>query len=146
MKIGKLVTTALFALSISGITLAATSGPQGAPGAQGERSHRGHMMGRFSVEHVAMHNIMAELLSQKTGRSVAEIKALFENSEDPRAAVDKLGLSHDDMRALFQQAHQTFITKAEAAGLITAEQAKQLRSEPLPEPREHHGPPPGEGE
>ena len=106
-----------------------------------EGMHHGGM--RFSVEHVAMHNIMAELISQKTGRSVAEVRGLFENG-DPRAAFDKLGLSRDDVHAMMKTAHGQLIDKAAAAGLITADQAATLHAAPIPEHPGHDGPPPGE--
>lgn len=91
-----------------------------------------------SVEHAAMQNIMAEALSAKTGRSVAEIKALFADSPPPEVARE-LGLSETDMKSLFKQSRETLIQRAAAAGLITAEQATELRNAKLPD-RMRHGP------
>lgn len=138
MNVRKIAVAATLALAAAGAAFAATDTK--APADQdrdGPMHHRMHGM-PFSVERVAMHNIMAELLSAKTGRSQDEIRALFEGN-DPRDAIEKLGLSHDDMRALFQQAHLTLIQKAQAAGLITADQAAKLKAAPLPD---HHGPRP----
>jgi len=80
-----------------------------------------------SVEFAAMHNIMAELLSAKTGRTPAEITALFDAGGPPEV-VEKLGLKHEDMRPIFKEARATLITRAQAANLITAAQAQELRA------------------
>lgn len=137
-----ILAAALFAFGAAGVYAASTNDK--APGASGGDVH-GHMHRgmEFSVERVAMHNIMAELMSAKTGRSQEEIRQLFESSANPHDAVEKLGLSHDDMRALFQQAHLTLIQKAQSAGLITADQAAKLKAAPLPD---HHGGPRPDGE
>jgi hypothetical protein len=102
-----------------------------------DKAHRHHGFGP-SVEHAAMHNIMADLISAKTGRPAADVRKLFADG-DPREAVEKLGLSRDDMHALMKQAHEQLVARAAAAGLITAEQATKIRAMPLPEPGEHRG-------
>ena len=89
--------------------------------------HRGGPMGHASLEHAAMHNIMAEQLSAKTGKTVAEIQALFDKG-GPHQAFEALGIADDDVGPLFQEARRTLITRAAAAGLVTAQQAEKMRS------------------
>jgi hypothetical protein len=90
------------------------------------RGGPGHM-GHFSIEHAAMHNIMAEQLSAKTGKTPAEIQALFDKS-GPHETFEALGLADEDFGPLFQEARKTLITRAQAAGLITAQQAEKMRA------------------
>ena len=125
---------------VAGLLALGSAGAVFAEGGSHEGMHHRHPFMGASVEHMAMHNIMADLLSAKTGRSPAEIKALFEGA-DPHEAIEKLGISRDDMHKLMEQAHETLLTRATAAGLITAEQAQKIRSAPR---REHDGPPPSE--
>jgi hypothetical protein len=133
MYLRSILAAGLLALGTAGAVFA-----EGATG--GDPAHRMHPhMMAGSVEHVAIHNIMAQLLADKTGRSVDDIRALFEGS-DPHDAIAKLGLSRDDMHALMEQAHDTYVTKATAAGLITADQAQKIRAAHA----EHFGPPPGQ--
>lgn len=87
----------------------------------------GKGFGHASVEFAAMHNIMAELLSAKTGKTQAEIAALFD-AGGPHAVAEKLGLKREDMRELMKEARGTLITRAAAANLITADQAEKLRA------------------
>lgn len=116
---------ALGTAGLAGATFAAD-----APAPRAERhviKHRMHGPGRHaSVEFAAMHNIMAELLSAKTGKTTAEIQALFDRG-GPHEALEALGLDDDEMRPLFKEARATLITRAARAGLITAEQAETLR-------------------
>lgn len=131
MYVRSILAASLLALGAAGALAASKPAPPDVP--QGHGMHHGGMHGmRFSVERVAMHNIMAELISQKTGRPVAEVRALFENG-DPREALDKLGLSHDEVHAMMKTAHSQFIDKAAAAGLITADQAAKLHAAPMPD-------------
>jgi len=116
----KILAVGLLALGAAGIAFAAGDGP-------GKRQ-RGHgPMGHASVEFAAMHNIMAELLSAKTGKTPAEITALFD-AGGPHAVAEELGLTHEDMKPLLKEARGTLITRAAAAGLITAQQAEKLRA------------------
>lgn len=87
------------------------------------RMHGPHSM---SLAHVAMRNVVAELAAAKSGKPLAEVRAVFEKSH-PHAAMEALGLSEDDMKVLFQQAHTTLVDRAATAGLITPEQAQELR-------------------
>jgi hypothetical protein len=140
MAMKNILAAGLIAASVVGAAFAA--GDRG--DRQGERSgddHARHMHGAMrhaSVEMTAMHNILADLLSAKTGKSAGEVKALFEKSDNPHEAMESLGLSRDDMRTLHDQARAKLIDKAATAGLITAEQATQLRAAKLP----RHGPRP----
>lgn len=139
MLVRKVVAAGLLALGAAGLAFAASESTT--PGADTGEHHMHHRHGPMgpSVERAAMHNIMAELLSAKTGKPVAEITALFENN-DPHEAIEQLGLKPEDLRPLFKQAHETLIQKAQAAGLITAAQATKLRAEPLPEHMGHRPP------
>jgi len=140
MHVRKILVASILALSAAGAAYA--TGDKGSDHDRDGDHGRMHHRMPFSVEHVAMHNIMAELLSAKTGRSQDEIRAMFQNG-DPHEAIEKLGLSRDDMRALMQQAHLTLIQKAQSAGLITAEQATKLKAAPFP--AERRGGPDGDG-
>lgn len=88
--------------------------------------HKVKGMGHASVEFAAMHNIMAELLSAKSGKTPAEIAAMFD-AGGPHEVAEQLGLKKEDMRALMKEARGTLITRAQAANLITTEQAERLR-------------------
>jgi hypothetical protein len=88
--------------------------------------HKVKGMRHASVEFAAMHNIMAELLSAKTGKTPAEIAALFDEG-GPHEVAETLGLKKEEMRALMKEARGTLITRAQAANLITSEQAERLR-------------------
>jgi glycerol dehydrogenase-like iron-containing ADH family enzyme len=145
MKAGKILAAALVALVAAGTAFAAAEGKGGECGERHVFKHRVHGPG-FSVEHVAMHNIMSELLSAKTGKTAAEIQAMFDASGPE--TFDKLGLDEDEMAPLFKQARATLINRAAAANLITAAQAEKLRTAKV-EMRMHHGPlppPPPDGD
>ena len=114
----KILAVALVTLGVAGLAFA---------GDDGERrviKHRVH--GHASVEFAAMHNIMAEALSAKTGKTQAEIAAMFD-AGGPHDVAEKLNLKREDMRALMKEARGTLITRAQAANLITAQQAEKLR-------------------
>ena len=146
MKVRNVMVAGLLALGAAGLAYAATDNAGPDDGVQQmHRMHHMRGMARASVEVAAMHNILAEELSARTGKTTEEIKALFEKS-NPHDAMQQLGLTHDDMRPLMEQAHATLIDRAAAAGLITADQAKRLHETPLPHPGGRRGPPPeGEG-
>jgi len=133
MQLKKILAVGLIALGAAGVAFA--SGDR--EGGEG-KAHRMHgEMRHASVEFAAMHNIMADLLSAKTGKSVAEIRALFDKS-GPHEAFEQLGLSKDEIRPLFKEARQTLITRAAAAGLITAQQAEHLRAAKVEMRHERH--------
>lgn len=118
MKLRTLVTAGLVALGVASVAMAG----------DGERrvvKHKIH--GGASVEFMAMHNIMAEQLSAKSGKTVAEINALFEKG-GPHEVADSLGLKREEMRELMKTARGTLIARAQAANLITAAQADKLRA------------------
>lgn len=114
----------LLALGVAGLAYAGS----GEKRRDGERVVERHkIIGHASVEFAAMHNIMAELLSVKSGKTPAEITALFDEG-GPHAVSEKLNLKRDEMHALMKEARVTLITRAAAANLITAEQAEKLRA------------------
>jgi hypothetical protein len=120
MKIRNLLLGTALAVAAAGAALAGTTEMR-------EKHVRMQHDGHASVEFAAMHNIMGELLSAKTGKTQAEIAALFDEG-GPHAVAEKLGLSHEDFAPVFKEARATLITRAAAAGLITAQQAEKLRS------------------
>lgn len=85
-----------------------------------------------SVERMAMANIAAELLSQQTGRSAAEIASLLETAP-PHKVAAQLGLDEEAFRGLHRTVRTTLIQRAADTGLITPEQAETLRAGPVPE-------------
>ena len=123
MQLKKILAVGLLALGAAGVAFA--SGDREGGKGKGHRAH-GEMR-HASVEFAAMHNIMADLLAARTGKTAGEIQALFE-ANGPRQAFEELGLSKDEMRPLMKEARQTLITRAAAAGLITAQQAEKLRA------------------
>lgn len=121
----KILVAGLVALGAAGLAYAGSDKPR-----DGERVQKREVIKEFghaSVEFAAMHNIMAELLSAKTGKTQTEITAMFDKG-GPHAVAEELGLKREDMRDLMKQARGTLITRAAAAKLITAEQAEKLRS------------------
>lgn len=123
----KMVVAVLLATGVSGLAWAADDAKtEKRVEKRIEHKVRGPM-GHASVEFAAMHNIMAELLSAKTGKTPAEIAALFD-AGGPHEVVETLKLSEEDMRATFKEARGTLITRAAAANLITAAQADRLRA------------------
>jgi hypothetical protein len=120
MNLKQLLIGSTLAVALVGVALAAEDAHDGA-----RMKMRAHA--QASVEFAAMHNIMTELLSAKTGKTPAEINALFE-AGGPPAVAEKLGLKHEEMEPLFKEARATLITRAQAANLITAAQAEKLRA------------------
>ena len=120
----KVTVAALLALGVAGLAYAGTSERHGD---QERIVERHKVMGHASVEFAAMHNIMAELLSAKTGKTQSEIAALLDEG-GPHAVAEKLGLKREEMQSLFKEARGTLITRAESAHLITAQQAEKLRA------------------
>jgi hypothetical protein len=116
MKLRTLVTAGLVALGVASVAMAG----------DGERRVKHKIHGGASVEFMAMHNIMAEQLSAKSGKTVAEINALFEKG-GPHEVADALGIKKEEMRDLMKQSRITLIARAQAANLITAAQAEKLR-------------------
>jgi hypothetical protein len=130
MNLKKVLLVAALAVGATGVALAASDGPRGGDGERVEIRHRagpGGHGGHFSVEHVAMHNIMADLLSARTGKTPAEIQALFEKG-GPHEAFEQLGLDEDEVRPLFKEARLKLIDRSAKAGLITTAQAEKLKS------------------
>jgi hypothetical protein len=116
----------LFALGAAGLAYAGS----GKGGDDGERVVKREVrkgFGHASVEFAAMHNIMAELLSARTGKTQAEIAALFD-AGGPHEVAEQLNLKREEMRELMKEARGTLITRAAAAHLITAQQAEKLRA------------------
>lgn len=128
MQFRKWVAVGALALGAAGLAGAAFAADSTAPRAERHvvkhRMHGGPGM-HASVEFTAMHNIMAELLSARTGKTAAEIQAMFDKG-GPHEVFDQLGLDDDEMRPLFKEARATLITRATKAGLITSAQAEQL--------------------
>lgn len=121
----KILVAGLVALGAAGLAWAGSDKPR-----DGERIEKRHVVKEFghaSVEFAAMHNIMAELLSAKTGKTQAEIAAMFDKG-GPHEVAEELDLKREDMRDLMKEARGTLITRAAAAKLITAEQAEKLRA------------------
>jgi hypothetical protein len=128
MSARKMVVAGLLALCATGLAQAADKDKR-VEDKRVERVvevHKVKGMRHASVEFAAMHNIMAELLSAKTGKTPAEIAALFDEG-GPHEVAETLGLKKEEMRALMKEARGTLITRAQAANLITTEQAERLR-------------------
>lgn len=128
MSARKVVVAGLLALCATGLAQAADKDKRVDEERVEKRVVEVHKVrGHASVEFAAMHNIMAELLGAKTGKTPAEIAALFDEG-GPHAVAEKLGLEKEEMRALMKEARGTLITRAQAANLITAQQAERLRA------------------
>ena len=140
MVLKRVLVVAGLVLGMAGMALAANDHGPGGDGAEHDRVVKHRMHGGPGLEHMALRNIMAELLSARTGKSAGEIQALFE-SNGPHEAFDQLGISDEDHRALFKQAHTTLVNRMAAANLITPQQAEKARSAKI-EMRVHRGPKP----
>ena len=128
MQFRKVLVAGLLALGAAGGIGAAMAAGGDSDAPRAERhviKHRMH--GAASVEFTAMHNIMAELLSARTGKTTAEIQALFEKG-GPHEAFDALGLTREDVQPLFKEARLKLIARATSAGLITSQQAEKLKA------------------
>lgn len=95
----------------------------------------------LTIEGMALQNILAELISARTGHPPARVREAL-REQYSHESLESLGLSAADMRVLFEQAHATLVDRVAAANLITAEQAArvreltpgpQLRRAPMPE-------------
>ncbi len=123
----KRTTAALLAsLAIGGAVYAAP--PAAPPAADGERPHdqRMHRMHGPSLERMAFGNAMVGELTARTGRSAEEIRALFKDG-GPRKAAETLGLDREQLKQAMRSARLSVIAQAQAAQLITDEQAQTLR-------------------
>jgi hypothetical protein len=119
MKSIKLATAALLAGLAFGGTAYAAETPSGHDGRHHKRMHGP------SLERMAFGNAMVAELATRTGRPAEEIRALFKDG-GPRQAAETLGLDREQMRAAMTSARQSVIAQAQAAQLITAEQAQIL--------------------
>ena len=133
----KALMAAVVALGVAGIAMAG----------EGERRVSKQVVhGGASIEFTAMHNILSELLSAKTGKTQAEIQAMFDKG-GPHEVAEKLNLKHEDMKPLFKQARATLIDRSLAANLITSAQAEKLRTAKVEmRHKRMHGPGDGEGD
>jgi hypothetical protein len=85
----------------------------------------------MSLDAMATQNVLLNTLSQRTGKTPSELQAMFE-SEDPRTALEAVGLDRATMRTETQKARKTVIQQALQYGMITADQAEDLEATPGP--------------
>lgn len=78
-----------------------------------------------SLERMAFGNAMVSELATRTGRPAEEIRALFKEG-GPRKAAETLGLEREQMKEVMIRARLSVIARAQAAQMITAEQARAL--------------------
>jgi hypothetical protein len=116
----KLATAAVLAsLALGG---AAYANPTSADSGHEKRMHRAHGP---SLERMAFGNALVAELATRTGRPVEEIRTLFKDG-GPRKAAETLGLEREQMKEAMRSARLTVIAQAQAAQMITAEQAQAL--------------------
>lgn len=125
MKSLKIATAALLTSLALGAT--AVHANDAAAPAKAEKSEKRmhHRMHGPSLDRMAFGNALTAELATRTGRSVDEVRALFKEG-GPRKAAETLGLDRDAMREAMQQSRLSVIAQAQAAQLITAEQAQAL--------------------
>jgi hypothetical protein len=116
----KLATAAVLASLAFGGT--AYANPASADGGHDKRTHRAHGP---SLERMAFGNAMVAELATRTGRPAEEIRTLFKDG-GPRKAAETLGLEREQMKEAMRSARLTVIAQAQAAQMITAEQAQTL--------------------
>ncbi len=124
MKSFKLAAATLLTSLALGATAvhAGDSGVAGADDHQGKRMHRMHGP---SLERMVFGNALAAELASRTGRSANEIRAMFAEG-GPRKAAETLGLEREAMKEAMKAARLSVIAQAQAAQMITAEQAQVL--------------------
>lgn len=114
---------ALTSLALGATTLhAGDAGTEARDDRHGQRSHRMHGP---SLERMAFGNALAAELATRTGRSADEIRTLFADG-GPRQAAETLGLDREAMKDAMKSARLAVIAQAQAAQMITAEQAQTL--------------------
>lgn len=119
----KMMAIGLIAFGAAG---AAMAGSDATGAGDGERKVVRQRMHGPGLESAALHNIMAEQLSAKTGKTVAEIRGMLEKGG--RDAFAELGIKDEEIRPLFKEARLTLISRMQAARLITPEQAEKART------------------
>ncbi|MFA5940387.1 MAG: hypothetical protein WC809_13605 [Sinimarinibacterium sp.] len=85
----------------------------------------------YSLERVALRNLVVKQLAQRSGQSEAKIGELLQ-SQPPHAVAETLGLDRAAMKDIFTNARTTLIDDAVQAQMITAAQADELKSAPPP--------------
>ena len=130
MKSFKLAAAAM----LTSLALGATAVHAGDAGSETRDGKRMHRMHGPSLERMAFGNALAAELATRTGRSTDEIRTMFAEG-GPRKAAETLGLEREAMKDAMKSARLSVIAQAQAAQMITAEQA-QVLSEAKPR---HHG-------
>jgi hypothetical protein len=116
----KLATAAVLAsLALGG---AAYASPTSADSGHDKRTYRAHGP---SLERMAVGNALVAELATRTGRSADEVRSLLKDG-GPRKAAETLGLEREQMKEAMRSARLTVIAQAQAAQMITAEQAQTL--------------------
>ena len=132
MKSFKLAAAAMLTSLALGAT-AAHAGDAAAEDRDVKRAKHMHRMHGPSLERMAFGNALAAELATRTGRTADEIRAIFKNG-GPHKAAETLGLEREAMRDATKRARLAVIAQAQAAQMITAEQA-QVLSEAKPRHR-----------
>ena len=73
-----------------------------------------------------MHEYMVEAFADALGISTTELSERLASGESLSAIAEDLGLSVDEFQELFSQARQTAIESAQAAGVLSQEQAEWM--------------------
>lgn len=121
MKSFKLATAAV----LTSLALGAAAVHAGDTAIEGRDGKRMHRMHGPSLERMAFGNALAAELAKRSGRSADEIRAMFEDG-GPRKAAETLALDREAMKAAMKAARLSVIAQAQAAQMITAEQAQAL--------------------
>ncbi|QHS10246.1 hypothetical protein [Sinimarinibacterium sp. NLF-5-8] len=102
--------------------------------------HMTHRHGKRAFQHGAsldraiLHNAVIDELIARTGRSADDIRAAFKQGSRGEG-LKQLGIEPAAMREVFENARKASIARAQAAGLISAEQATQLNTPRAQQPR-----------
>lgn len=131
-------TLSVLAIAAAAGTLAmgawAASPPASRSGADDAPVH--HRERPYSLERVAMRNLVVKQLAQRTGQSEAKIGELLQ-SQPPHAVAETLGLDRAAVKDIFANARTTLIDEAVQARMITTAQADELKSAPPPDRFRH---------
>lgn len=126
-------TLSILALAAAAGTLALgawAATPPASKGGAGDASAY-HRDRPYSLERVALRNLVVKQLSQRSGQSEAKIGELLQ-SQPPHAVAETLGLDRAAMKDIFTAARTTLIDEAVQAQMITSAQADELKSAPPP--------------
>ena len=127
----KLIIAALLVLLAAsalatGVVFAQETQPTATPAAPGFGGPGGHGMMGHRGRNGPIHDYVEQALAQKLGLTQAQIEEQLAAGKSMYQIAQDNGIADADIPALLQEVHQTALTNAVAAGVITQEQADAM--------------------